>query len=90
MFNSKVIITVSSEKEEKKEDQDKRFTRREYSYSTFSRSFTLPDEIVKDKIEAKYEDGVLRIRLPYNEEVKKTHCKTYCSKLNHYILNPQA
>lgn len=69
------MLTISSEKEEKTEDQDKRFTRREYSYSTFSRSFTLPDEIVKDKIEAKYEDGVLKITLPYNEEVKKPTAK---------------
>ena len=53
-------LTISSEKEESKEDKDKKFTRREYSYSSFRRSFTLPDEINKEKIDAKYEDGVLK------------------------------
>src|SRR6478609_9552343 len=44
------MLTISCEKEENKEEKDKRFTRREYSYSSFSRSFTLPDEVNKEKI----------------------------------------
>ena len=68
-------LTISSEKEESKEDKDKKFTRREYSYSSFRRSFTLPDEINKEKIDAKYEDGVLKISLPRKEEVKKATAK---------------
>ncbi|OQP52936.1 hypothetical protein A4D02_21240 [Niastella koreensis] len=58
-------------KEEKKEEKDERYTRKEYNYSSFSRSFTLPEEVIKDKIEAVYEDGVLRIKLPKTEEAKK-------------------
>ena len=50
--------------EETREDKEKKFTRREYNYSSFSRSFTLPDNINKEKIEANYEDGVLHIHLP--------------------------
>ncbi|MGZ5220894.1 MAG: Hsp20/alpha crystallin family protein [Chitinophagaceae bacterium] len=69
------MLTISSEKEENKEEKDKKFTRKEYSYSSFSRSFTLPEEINKEKIEARYEDGVLRISLPRNEEAKKTTAK---------------
>lgn len=69
------MLTISSEKEENKEEKDKKFTRREYSYSSFSRSFTLPEEINKEKIEAKYEDGVLRIVLPRKEEAKKLTAK---------------
>ena len=69
------ILTISSEKEESKEDFDKKFTRKEYSYSSFSRSFTLPEEINQEKIEAKYEDGVLKISLPRNEEAKKLSAK---------------
>lgn len=65
------MLTISSEKEVNKEEKDKEFTRKEYSYSSFSRSFTLPDEIKKDKIGAKYEDGVLKISLPRKEEAKK-------------------
>jgi len=69
------ILTISSEKEESKEEKDKRFTRKEYSYSSFSRSFTLPEEINREKIEAKYEDGVLKISLPRKEEAKKPAAK---------------
>jgi HSP20 family protein len=64
------MLTISSEKEENFEEKEKRFTRKEYSYSSFSRSFTLPEEINLDKIEAKYEDGVLMLSLPRREEAK--------------------
>jgi HSP20 family protein len=69
------MLTISSEKEETKEEKDKKFTRKEYNYSSFSRSFTLPEEINKDNIEAKYEDGVLKIVLPRKEEAKKLTAK---------------
>ena len=42
------MLTISCEKEETKEEKDKKFNRREYSYSSFSRSFTLPDEVNKE------------------------------------------
>jgi HSP20 family protein len=66
------VLTISSEKEETSEEKYKKFSRKEYSYSSFSRSFTLPKEINQEKIEAKYEDGVLKISLPRNEEATKT------------------
>ena len=69
------MLTISSEKEETKEEKDKKFTRKEYNYSSFSRSFSLPEEINKEKIEAYYEDGVLKITLPRKEEAKKTTAK---------------
>jgi HSP20 family protein len=69
------MLTISSEKEETKEEKEKKFTRKEYNYSSFSRSFTLPEEINKEKIEAKYEDGVLKLLLPRKEEAKKTSAK---------------
>ena len=69
------LLTISSEKEENIEEKDKRFTRREYSYSSFSRTFTLPEEIVKDKIEAKYENGVLTVALPRKEDSFKLMTK---------------
>lgn len=65
------MLTISNEKEENKEEKETRYTRKEYNYSSFSRSFTLPDEVIKDKIEATYEDGVLKLRLPKTEESKK-------------------
>lgn len=74
------MMTISSEKGETKEEKDKRFTRKEYNYSSFSRSFTLPDEINKEKIEAKYEDGVLKLILPKKEEAKKSSAKQIAVK----------
>jgi HSP20 family protein len=65
------MLTISSEKEESKEEKEDKYTRKEYNYSSFSRSFTLPDEVNKEKIEAKYEDGVLKLMLPKKEEAKK-------------------
>ena len=65
------MITISCNKEEKKEEKDSRYTRKEYNYSSFSRSFTLPDDVMKEKIEARYEDGVLKLMLPKKEEAKK-------------------
>lgn len=69
------LLTISSEKEASKEEKDKKFTRKEYNYSSFSRTFTLPDEIDKEKIEAKYDEGVLRISLPYAEKARKATAK---------------
>jgi HSP20 family protein len=65
------MLTISSEKEESKEEKDKKFTRMEYNYASFSRSFTLPDEVAKDKIEASYKDGVLKLTLPRMETASK-------------------
>lgn len=69
------MLTISSEKEETKEEKDKKFTRKEYSYSSFSRSFSLPEEVNKERIEARYEDGVLKLSLPRKEEAKKPAAK---------------
>jgi HSP20 family protein len=65
------LLTISSEKEEENEEKEGRYTRQEYSYSSFERSFTLPDEVEKDKIDAHYKDGVLELVLPKKEEAKK-------------------
>jgi HSP20 family protein len=66
----KDVLTISSEKKEEKTD-NKGYTRKEFSYTSFERSFTLPENKVDyDKVSAKYEDGVLRIGLPKREEAK--------------------
>ena len=69
------MLTINSEKEDTKEEKDKKFTRKEYNYSSFSRSFTLPEGIKVDKIDAKYHDGILQISLPRTEESKLTSPK---------------
>lgn len=70
------MLTISSEKEETKEEKEKPFTRREYNYSSFSRSFTLPADVNREGIMARYENGVLKLSLPRREEIKKTEAKT--------------
>ncbi len=69
------MLHISAEKEEEKETDDKKFTRKEYSYTSFSRSFTIPEGTKIDKIDAKYEDGVLKLTLPKTEETKKLAAK---------------
>ena len=61
------VLCISSEKEKESKEEKKNYTRREYSYNSFSRSFTLPDNSSPDKIDAKYENGVLNITLPKKE-----------------------
>lgn len=65
------LLTISAEKEASKEKKEEKFTREEYNYSCFSRTFTLPNEVKKDKIDAEYKDGVLSITLPKTEEARK-------------------
>ncbi len=65
------LLTISAEKDEKKEEKDESYSRREYSYKSFSRSFSLPEDIIKDKIDANYQNGELRLTLPKKEEAKK-------------------
>lgn len=65
-------LTISSEKkEEKKQEEKGRFTRREFSYQSFQRSFTIPENLVEgDQITARYCEGILCVHLPKKEEVK--------------------
>jgi HSP20 family protein len=67
------ILTISAEKENQSEEKGKdgNYTRKEFSYTRFTRSFNLPDQMVHgDKIEAKYNDGILHILVPKKEEAK--------------------
>jgi HSP20 family protein len=64
-------LTISGESKEEKEDKDETFTRREYSYNSFSRSFSLPENVNGDNVEAKYSDGVLKVTLPKKKADEK-------------------
>lgn len=61
------VLYVSSEKEEDRQEEDKNYTRREYSYNSFRRSFSLPENCISDKIKAQYENGILNLILPKKE-----------------------
>ncbi len=57
------MLTISAEMKFEKEEKEKEFTRKEFSFSNFSRTFMLPENINEDKIEAHYEDGILKLQL---------------------------
>ena len=70
-FNVEVdknILTISSEVKSDNETKEDNYTRREFSYTSFRRAFTLPETIDEDKINANYEDGILKLTLPKKEE----------------------
>ncbi|MFC5408189.1 Hsp20/alpha crystallin family protein [Larkinella bovis] len=65
-------LTISSSKENQEEKQEGGYTHREFSYQSFQRSFTLPKDVVdEDRIEAKYENGLLLLTIPKREEAKQ-------------------
>jgi HSP20 family protein len=70
------VLTISSKKEDNKEEKDDKFIRREFSYSSFSRSFCLPEGVMEDKINAKQKDGILFIEIPKKEESASKLSKT--------------
>lgn len=68
------LLTICSEKTDRKEEnnEDEKYSRKEFSYQSFERSFTLPKDVVDaDKIEAKYENGLLHLVIPKKEEAKQ-------------------
>jgi HSP20 family protein len=65
------VLTISSEKMEKKESDNKKFTRREFRYTSFNRSFTLPNSVQEEGIKASYKEGILNISIPKKEEAKE-------------------
>ena len=72
----KGLLTISSEsKKENKEESDK-YTRREFSFTSFRRSFNLPDNVDMEKITARHENGILNIVLPKIDEAKTKRSKT--------------
>jgi HSP20 family protein len=65
------VLTVSSDKKVENETRDgEQFARREFSYQSFSRSFTLPATVDGDKIKAKYNNGILTVSIPKRDEAK--------------------
>lgn len=65
------VLSISSEKKAENETKEgQQFTRREFSYQSFSRSFNLPESVEGEKIVAKYENGILSVSIPKKEEAK--------------------
>ena len=66
------LLTISKEVTEEKEEVKENYTRKEFVYNSFSRSFRLPKFILADKIKADYKDGILKLSLPKDEKATLT------------------
>ena len=64
------VLSISSTQEEEQVNEKGKFTRREFSYSSFRRSCTLPDSVNPTKIDATYKEGVLLVLLPKHKEAQ--------------------
>ena len=76
----KGVLTISSETKKEDKEETENYTRKEFSYSSFSRSFWLPEDVKDDDIVATYEDGILKLVIPKEKiaaekEVKKITIK---------------
>ena len=70
------LLTISSSKQQSSEETDDRYTRKEFSYQSFQRSFELPRDVVdQDKINARYENGLLHLSIPKKEGAKQKEPK---------------
>ena len=64
-------IAIESKMEHKEEDKKQHYLRREFSYTNYQQSYALPEDVVKDKISASVENGILTIVLPKQEKEAK-------------------
>jgi HSP20 family protein len=64
------LLNISAEKKRESEDKNERFTRREYNYNSFARSFTLPANAEAEHIEATYDKGILGLKIQKKVETQ--------------------
>lgn len=69
-------LSVSAEIKEAQEDSKENFTRIEFGYASFKRTFVLPETVEESKIEATYKDGILGLHIPKKEEAKPKPART--------------
>ncbi len=65
------LLTIASKAETTTEETKGKYTRKEFGYTSFQRSFTVPNTVDADRIEAAYKDGILHVQLPKREEAKE-------------------
>ncbi len=66
----KDVLSISSEKKNENVQEGKKFSKREFSYASFTRSFNLPETIDQSKVDAAYADGILKLTVAKKEEAK--------------------
>ena len=67
------LLTISASESNEHQESKGKFNRREFNYSSFKRSFTLPETVNVEKIDASYKEGILNISLPNKDEVLKAN-----------------
>ena len=65
------VLTISAEKEMKKEEKEDNYTRKEFNYTSFSRSFALPESVTDESIKANYQNGILKLSVAKKTPVKQ-------------------
>ncbi len=65
------VLSIATQTEERQEENEENYTRREFGYSSFKRSFSLPETVNEENIKAEYNEGILKIHLPKKEEAKQ-------------------
>ncbi|WP_298370906.1 Hsp20/alpha crystallin family protein [uncultured Lutibacter sp.] len=70
------VLSISTETKDESEQKAENYTRREFGYSSFKRTFSLPETVDEDKIKASYNEGILSIYLPKKEEAKQKPVRT--------------
>ncbi|WP_460972229.1 Hsp20/alpha crystallin family protein [Spirosoma migulaei] len=70
LHNGKLTVSTQQQDQQEEKNEQGQYTKREFSYHAFSRSFWLPDSCDQEQIQARYEDGILHIVLPKKEEAK--------------------
>lgn len=70
------VLSISTETKEESEEKNENYTRREFGYASFKRTFSLPETVDEDKIKASYNEGILSIHLPKKEEAKQKPART--------------
>ena len=71
LHGKNLTIAIENKQEHKHEDSHHHYLRREFSYSNYEQNYVLPDDVVKDQISAKVEDGILTITMPKTEPKEK-------------------
>lgn len=70
------LLTISSEKKQESEEEKKGYSRKEFSYSSFSRSFSLPENADAESMKARFSDGVLKLTINKKKQLPKKNGRT--------------
>ncbi|MCF6295347.1 MAG: Hsp20/alpha crystallin family protein [Flavobacteriaceae bacterium] len=70
------VLSIAAESEIENNTESENYTRREFGYSSFKRTFAIPDSVNTERISASYKEGILKVLLPKHDEAKKKPIKS--------------